>query len=248
MIDEIEALAMSTTTTFVVIAHFSARLHFLAADGSSTWCADWQPIPDFASKDDPYVRDGHLAQLVAATKNVIVESSDDRKAERSPPAPFISSTLQQAASNSLKWDPDKTMQVAQRLFEQGVITYHRTDNPNIPDEAMPDIQAIANTLGMKSVTERRVFSAAEGAQEGHPAITPTNWADADAGENAEEQALYRLIRVRALASQMESALYNVRTVKLIASGPDGKPLRFTASGKTIAKLVGRPAARHLGWH
>lgn len=220
--------------TFVVIAHFSARLHFLAADGSSTWCADWQPVPDYASKEDPYVRDGNLAQCVATTRNMIVESTDDRKAERIPPAPFISSTLQQAASNSLKWDPDKTMQVAQRLFEQGVITYHRTDNPNIPDEAMQDIHAVANTLGMKSVTERRVFSAAEGAQEGHPAITPTNWADTDAGENAEEQALYRLIRVRALASQMEAAIYDVRTVRLIAPGPDGKPLRFTASGKTIA--------------
>jgi len=220
--------------TFVVIPHFGARLHFLTPDGSSTWSADWQPIPDFATKEEPYVLDSSLARFVAATRNVVIESCEDRKAERLPPAPFISSTLQQAASNCLKWDPDKTMQVAQRLFEQGFITYHRTDNPNVPDEAMTDIHVVASSLGVKAVAERRVFNAAEGAQEGHPAITPTSWAEAEAGENGEEQALYRLIRVRALASQMESAIYDVRTAKLIAAGPEGKPLRFNASGRTIA--------------
>ncbi|MDR9863450.1 type I DNA topoisomerase [Pseudomonas baetica] len=224
--------------TFVVIAHFSARLHFLTPDGRSTWSADWQPVPDFATKEQPYVQDSNLAQLVAATRNVVVESCEDRKAERNPPAPFISSTLQQAASNSLKWDPDKTMKVAQRLFEQGVITYHRTDNPNVPDEAMQDIRAVADSLGVRAVTERRTFNAAEGAQEGHPAITPTDWAETVAGEDAEEHALYKLIRIRALASQMEAAIYDVRTAKLIALGPNGKPLRFTATGRTVT---------YLGW-
>lgn len=220
--------------SFVVVAHFGTRLHFLTPDGSSTWSADWLPVPDFATKEEPYVLDISLAQSVASSKAVIVESCEDRKAERSPPAPFISSTLQQAASNSLKWDPDKTMQVAQRLFEQGVITYHRTDNPNIPDEAMADIYAVAATLRMKAVTERRVFNAAEGAQEGHPAITPTNWSEADSGETDEERALYKLIRIRALASQMEAAIYDVRTAKLLATGPEGKPLRFIASGRTVS--------------
>lgn len=130
------------------------------------------------------------------------------------------------------------MKVAQRLFEQGVITYHRTDNPNVPDEAMQDIHAVANTLGMTAVTERRTFNAAEGAQEGHPAITPTNWTQAVAGEDAEEHALYKLIRIRALASQLETAVYDVRTAKLIAVGPNGKPLRFVATGRTVA---------YLGW-
>jgi DNA topoisomerase-1 len=220
--------------TFVVITHFGVRLHFPSADGRSTWSADWQPVPDFATKEHPYVLDQNLAQQVAATRNVVVESCEDRKAERNPPPPFISSTLQQAASNSLKWDPDKTMKVAQRLFEQGVITYHRTDNPNVPDEAMADIQTVANSLGLKAVTERRIFTAAEGAQEGHPAITPTHWPESVAGEDDEEQALYSLIRVRALASQLEAAVYDVRTARLIALGPRGKPLRFAATGRTIA--------------
>lgn len=219
---------------FVVITHFSARLHFTTPDGTSSWSADWQPVPDFATKDHPYVQNNELAELVTATKHVVVESCEDRQAERNPPAPFISSTLQQAASNSLKWDPDKTMQVAQHLFEQGVITYHRTDNPNIPDEAMPDIQAVAAALGLKAVSNRRAFEAAEGAQEGHPAITPTHWEEPEAGESTEEQALYRLIRIRALASQLDAAIYDVRTAKLVAPGPDGKALRFNASVRTVA--------------
>lgn len=220
--------------TFVVIAHFGARLHFVTADGQSTWSADWQPVPDFATKEQPYVQDINFAQRVAATRNVVVESCEDRKSDRNPPPPFISSTLQQAASNSLKWDPDKTMKVAQRLFEQGVITYHRTDNPNVPDEAMQEIHTVAIKLGITAVTERRTFNAAAGAQEGHPAITPTDWAEEVAGEDAEEHALYKLIRMRALASQMETAVYDIRTAKLIAVGPNGKPLRFVATGRTVA--------------
>ncbi|NQA20519.1 type IA DNA topoisomerase, partial [Pseudomonas aeruginosa] len=107
----------------------------------------------------------------------------------------------------LKWSPDKTMKVAQRLYEQGLITYHRTDNPNISKDSMPDIRAVAKALGLKCVEQQRMFKADQDAQEGHPAITPTDWMAATAGETADEQALYQLIRVRALASQIEAAVY-----------------------------------------
>ena len=218
---------------FQVINHFGVRLNFTCIHNGHVWHAEWQPVQDFANKDFSYIQDSNIAQLVANTRNVVVEACDDRKVERHPPPPFISSTLQQAASNALKWDPDKTMQVAQHLYEQGVISYHRTDNPNIPDEAMTDIRSVAIAYGLKTVDERRTFKAAEGAQEGHPAITPTYWANASVGENAEEQALYQLIWARALASQLEAARYDVRTAKLLALGPAGKTLRFTATGKTL---------------
>ncbi len=222
--------------TFQVVNHFGVRLNFIDLNQDIAWHADWQPVPDFASKDYPYVQDANLVQLVAGTRNVVVEACEDRQTESHPPAPFISSSLQQAASNTLKWDPDKTMQVAQRLYEQGVITYHRTDNPNVADEAMADIQTVATALGLKIVDARRTFKAAEGAQEGHPAITPTYWAHATAGENEEERALYKLVWTRALASQLEAAVYDVRTAKLLAVGPGGKTLRFTATGKTLTYL------------
>ena len=65
-----------------------------------------------------------------------------------------------------------------------------------------------------------MFKADQDAQEGHPAITPTDWMAASAGETADEQALYQLIRVRALASQIEAAVYAVRTITLLGVGPD----------------------------
>ena len=77
-----------------------------------------------------------------------------------------------AAGNALKWSPDKTMKIAQRLYEQGLITYHRTDNPNISKDSMPDIRAVAKALGLKCVEQQRMFKADQDAQEGHPAITP----------------------------------------------------------------------------
>lgn len=223
---------------FKVIHHFGAELTFRDEASGLAWTAVWQPVPDFASKETPYVQDGTLAARVAATRAVIVESCEDGKKRRPPPAPFISSTLQQAASVALKWDPDKTMQVAQRLYEQGVITYHRTDNPNLADEAMPDIQAVARRQGLDAVDERRTFKAADSAQEGHPAIAPTAWDDEVAGESSDEQALYKLIRIRALASQLADAIYDVRTAKLLARGPDQRPLRFAATGSSVA---------YLGW-
>lgn len=225
-------------SNFKVIHHFGVELVFKDEVSALSWTAVWQPVPDFASKEHPYIQDGTLAARVAATRAVIVESCEDGKKRRPPPPPFISSTLQQAASVALKWDPDKTMQVAQRLYEQGVITYHRTDNPNLADEAMPDIQAVARRQGLDVVDERRTFKAADSAQEGHPAIAPTVWEDEVVGESAEEQALYKLIRIRALASQLADAIYDVRTAKLLAKGPDQRPLRFAATGSTVA---------YLGW-
>lgn len=221
-------------SNFKVIHHFGVELTFRDEASSLDWTAIWQPVPDFASKEHPYVQDGTFASRVAATRAVIVESCEDGKKRRPPPPPFISSTLQQAASVALKWDPDKTMQVAQRLYEQGVITYHRTDNPNLTDETMPDIQAVARRQGLDFVEARRVFKAADSAQEGHPAIAPTTWEDEVAGETADEQALYKLIRIRALASQLADAVYDVRTVRLLAKGPDQRPLRFAATGSTVA--------------
>ncbi|WP_458219147.1 DNA topoisomerase, partial [Pseudomonas aeruginosa] len=104
---------------------------------------------------------------------------------------------------------------------------------NISKDSMPDIRAVAKALGLKCVEQQRMFKADQDAQEGHPAITPTDWMAASAGETADEQALYQLIRVRALASQIEAAVYAVRTITLLGVGPDKKPLRFGAKGKLL---------------
>lgn len=218
---------------FVKTDHFGVRLIFADAK-TGEWRAEWQTLPDFVTKESPYFLDKRIAEQVAGVKRVVVEGCEESEATRKPPAPFTTSLLQQAASNALRFNPKKTMEVAQRLYEQGHITYMRTDNPNIGEESMPELRAVAAELGLEVVTERRTFKAKDGAQEGHPAITPSHWEVPEAGETPEEKALYKLIRIRAIASQLTEARYAVRTVKLRSEEPvDGKTVRFETSGRTL---------------
>nr|AGH89262.1 DNA topoisomerase I [uncultured bacterium] len=218
---------------FVKVNYFGVRLIFADAK-TGQWAAEWKTLPDFTSKESPYFLDKSIAAQVAAVKQVVVEHCEETEAKRSPPAPFTTSLLQQAASNSLRFEPKQTMDVAQKLYEQGHITYMRTDNPNIGEESMDDLRAVAAALGLEVVKERRTFKAKDGAQEGHPAITPSHWEVTEAGETPEEQALYKLIRLRAIASQLTDARYDVRKATLRAEDPvDGKPVRFEATGRTL---------------
>lgn len=218
---------------FVKVNHFGVRLIFADAK-TGEWAAGWKTLPDFTTKENPYFLDKSIADQVAAVKQVMVEACEQTEAKRSPPAPFTTSLLQQAASNALRFKPKKTMEVAQKLYEQGHITYMRTDNPNIGEESMDELRAVASALGLEVVKERRTFKAKDGAQEGHPAITPSHWDVVEAGETPDEQALYKLIRLRAIASQLADARYDVRKATLRAKDPiDGKPVRFEATGRTL---------------
>lgn len=207
--------------------HYGAQLHF---DGG--WRADWQTLPDFTTKESPLFKDKDFAQAVAACSPVEVVNFEQTEAKRAPPAPFTTSTLQQAASNALRFDPKRAMQLAQALYEQGHISYHRTDNPNISEESMPDLRAVAAALGLEVVDQRRTFKSKDGAQEGHPAITPTYFDRETAGETPEQQQLYALIRARAIASQLLEARYAVRTLKLRGQ-VGGKEVKFQAKGRTL---------------
>lgn len=218
---------------FKVTNHFGARLKFEAGKPAE-WSVEWNTKAGFVTEQNPYFMDRAFAERVAAIRNVVVDSYEESESKRNPPAPFTTSTLQQAASNALRWNPDKAMKVAQELYEQGHISYHRTDNPNVSDESMPEIREAADALGLPVVPERRKFKSKDGAQEGHPAITPTHWEVETAGETPDQQELYKLIRVRALASQLLPAVYAVRSVVLkSAEALDGKEIKFGASGRTL---------------
>jgi len=218
---------------FVKIDHFGARLFFADAKMNG-WSADWETLPDFVTKESPCFMDKVIAQQIAGTQRVLVESCEETEETRKPPAPLTTSLLQQAASNALRFNPKRTMDLAQRLYEQGHITYMRTDNPNIGDDSMPELRKAAAALDLEVVVNRRTYKAKDGAQEGHPAITPSHWDVSEAGANADEIALYKLIRDRAIASQLTEARYAVRTVVLRAKDPvDGKVVRFKASGRTV---------------
>ncbi|MEE8131832.1 MAG: type I DNA topoisomerase [Candidatus Paceibacterota bacterium] len=126
--------------------------------------------------------------------------------KRSPYAPFITSTLQQAASSRLGFSPSRTMSVAQKLYEQGLITYMRTDSVNIGKEALSMIyKEIEKSYGKEYLELRLYKTKSKSAQEAHEAIRPTNAGKKTAGATDEQKKLYRLIWARAIASQMADA-------------------------------------------
>lgn len=221
---------------FSQTTHYGAALFFAHAktDNEASWSAQWLTKPDFVSDDEPYFLNRDFAQAVADVGAVKVRSFVEGEAKRSPPPPFTTSTMQQAASVALGLDPKEAMEAAQKLYEQGHITYHRTDNPNVSDESLGDIYAVSVALGLDMADKPRQFKAPEGAQVGHPAITPTHWDIAEAGETQEQRALYKLIRLRAIACQLADARYAVRTVRLDALEPvQGKAVAFEAKGRTL---------------
>jgi len=155
--------------------------------------------------------------------------------EKSPFAPFITSTLQQAASVKLKWGAQKTMQVAQALYEKhGAITYMRTDSPAISDEAVAMARDfIGKHFPPEYLPEKpHVFKAKAGnAQEAHECIRPTvvgHTPKTMTGLNADESKLYRLIWTQFVACQMASAKYHVTTIDI----ENGRGL-FRARGRQV---------------
>ncbi|RJF74628.1 type I DNA topoisomerase [Deinococcus cavernae] len=152
-----------------------------------------------------------------------------------PPPPFTTSTLQQAASKALKMGPKKTMEVAQKLYESGKITYMRTDSPALSDEATEAARAVAAGLfGPASVpSSPRVFKAKGNAQEAHEAIRPTGkvFTPPDqAGLEGDELALYELVFHRTVASQMID-LQGSKTVLSLACGAVG----LQSSGRVVVE-------------
>ncbi|ECS2986246.1 type I DNA topoisomerase [Salmonella enterica subsp. enterica serovar Reading] len=215
---------------FKVTEHYGAELVFANEDGTK-WKAAWDTKPHLQAGDE-YLMDDELAKRVAEIRAVTVASFEDSEKGRAPAAPFTTSTLQQVAGKKLKLKPKRTMELAQRLYEQGAITYHRTDAPNMDAAGQEDIANYAKSVGLALAEKPRKWKAKDGAQEGHEAIRPTHAADLEAGETDEEKALYKLIWQRAVASQLADAIYAVRTVTLDGDA-QGLAVKFNASGRTV---------------
>ena len=135
-----------------------------------------------------------------------VTDVSETKAKRAPRAPFITSTLQQAASTRLGFSPGRTMAVAQKLYEAGLITYMRTDSTNLAKSALAQISGvIEKVFGKEFVAVRSYAGKVKNAQEAHEAIRPTDARKISAGINPEQKKLYELIWRRTVASQMPDA-------------------------------------------
>jgi len=152
--------------------------------------------------------------------------------KRSPKAPFITSTLQQAASSRLGFAPSRTMSIAQRLYEAGLITYMRTDSTNLSSLALGQINSVIERDFGKEYLQPRTYAVkSKNAQEAHEAIRPTDATVKDAGINDEQQKLYSLIWSRVVASQMADAK-TLRT-KVSATIPTSDIPDFTVNGSQI---------------
>jgi DNA topoisomerase-1 len=126
--------------------------------------------------------------------------------KRQPRAPFTTSTLQQTASTRLGFSPSRTMQVAQKLYEQGFITYMRTDSTNLSLVAQNQIITLVEKKYGKEYAEKHTYKAkSKNAQEAHEAIRPTHVEQLNAGNNEEQHKLYQLIWERVVSSQMSDA-------------------------------------------
>jgi DNA topoisomerase-1 len=127
--------------------------------------------------------------------------------KKSPRAPFITSTLQQTASSRLGFSPSRTMSVAQRLYEAGLITYMRTDSTSLSNVAISQIaQVVEKKYGKELLQIRKFTTKSKNAQEAHEAIRPTHFNIERAGINDEQKRLYELIWQRTVSSQMKDAL------------------------------------------
>lgn len=178
-------------------------------------------------------------------ENWKIKEIKESEQKRSPRAPFTTSTLQQAASSRLGFSPSRTMQVAQKLYEAGHISYMRTDSTTLSAQAVASIAAIVEKKYGKEYLEVRAYKTkAKNAQEAHEAIRPTHAEKLSAGNNEEQKKLYALIWERTVSSQMADAkLLKTRIVANVVSDsiPD-----FTTTGSQVlfpGWLIADPDAR-----
>jgi DNA topoisomerase-1 len=174
-------------------------------------------------------------------RQVAVSRVDEKPYRRRPYAPFTTSTLQMEAGRKLGWSSAQTMRVAQRLYENGHITYMRTDSTNLSEEAINAARQQARELygdAYVPAEARRYSKKSKGAQEAHEAIRPAGDSFRTPGQLAAELArdefrLYELVWQRTVASQMADAVGQTVSIRLAGRSATDEAVEFTASGRTI---------------
>ena len=160
-----------------------------------------------------------------------IEDITTRPVKKSPAAPFTTSTLQQEAARKLGYTVAQTMMLAQRLYENGLITYMRTDSVNLSELALgTSRETIVSLMGERYAKTRQYATKTKGAQEAHEAIRPTYMANQSVEGTSQEQRLYELIWKRTLASQMADAELEKTTATISISGVEDV---FVAVGEVV---------------
>ncbi|MFQ3562757.1 type I DNA topoisomerase [Streptomyces gramineus] len=202
---------------------------------------DFDSLGRLKTANTLHLDEANARALAAALENTrfAVRSVESKPYRRSPYAPFRTTTLQQEASRKLGFGAKATMQVAQKLYENGYITYMRTDSTTLSDTAVAAARAqVTQLYGADYLpSSPRVYAAkVKNAQEAHEAIRPSGdrfRTPAETGLTGDQFKLYELIWKRTVASQMKDATGNSVTVKIAGTAADGRDAEFSASGKTI---------------
>ncbi|MFC4500681.1 MULTISPECIES: type I DNA topoisomerase [Streptomyces] len=202
---------------------------------------DFDSLGQLKSENILHLDEANARALAAALENTrfAVRSVESKPYRRSPYAPFRTTTLQQEASRKLGFGAKATMQVAQKLYENGYITYMRTDSTTLSDTAVAAARAQVTQLygaDYLPAQPRTYAGKVKNAQEAHEAIRPSGdrfRTPAETGLTGDQFRLYELIWKRTVASQMKDATGNSVTVKIGGTAADGRDVEFSASGKTI---------------
>ncbi|MEU1055121.1 type I DNA topoisomerase [Streptomyces sp. NPDC005876] len=202
---------------------------------------DFDSLGQLKSANTLHLDEAGARALAAALEDTrfAVRSVESKPYRRSPYAPFRTTTLQQEASRKLGFGAKATMQVAQKLYENGYITYMRTDSTTLSDTAVAAARAQVTQLygaDYLPAQPRTYAGKVKNAQEAHEAIRPSGdrfRTPAETGLTGDQFKLYELIWKRTVASQMKDATGNSVTVKIGGTAADGRDVEFTASGKTI---------------
>ncbi|WP_173912919.1 type IA DNA topoisomerase [Acinetobacter sp. Marseille-Q1618] len=203
---------------FQSVQHFGVKYLF------NEWTANWD-ISNFIDPDNPLFLDKSFADQVALIKNFKVIKYEEKPVKRLLPSPFTTPTYLRAAQVQLKLKSKQAMKVAQELYEEGHITYLRTDSPNLSEDAFNMIHDFCLKHQLPVVAQKRTFKVKKNAQESHEAIRPTDFTVSKVSEDPTKQAIYQMIWLRAVASQLIEATYTARSIRLIAdeANLDGTP-------------------------
>ena len=186
-----------------------------------------------AELSEKFKKEDDAQAFLEAAKNAIfkIEDIQVKPIQKSPAAPFTTSTLQQEASRKLGFSVSRTMSVAQKLYEAGKITYMRTDSPNLSELALNTIESYINQEFGKDYSNRKQYSAkSSNAQEAHEAIRPTYIDHTHVSGYRDEERLYELIWKRTIASQMSNAKLEKTIAKIDISNRKEK---FNAEGEVL---------------
>ncbi len=198
----------------------------------------------FSCIEEPKTHEAaHAIVTIAERESWKVKEIKESAAKRAPRAPFTTSTLQQAASSRLGYAPSRTMGIAQKLYEAGLITYMRTDSTSLSSQARENIaDVITDTYGKDHLHTKQYATQSKSAQEAHEAVRPADVRKTTAGRTEEQKRLYSLIWARTVASQMiEAEIARTKITAHVSGIPD-----FTVTGSRVVRegwLRADPTAR-----